>query len=660
MIKLTQSQININYYAFLLSKYTCLYDVSWIGYPTKSLSNVHKFHRYSQHLYVTLLSEINLFGIYRYYILGRAHRIVYFIERILSASKGGDCWFGIFKYRCDEIIFGTTEMLIEYSQRFSLLLLLHYSKLPLRFLCVGKDCFIVNMIFYTVLRNFDDTIIVYAQTCPEPIILQAKSNAQPVYFHTIGYEIGRYANNMRCSWVLMGSNSRKRIMLTVHDSNIDDALFSECDDYCSIHDGNTSKSPEMVRWCGSKHPDAIISTTNSLYVYFHSDEAFQGKGINMSFIEFDVPGCPPSWISSSAGYCYILKKPTHGLTWLEAQNECSFKRSNLLTFTYTNEYSSIAAIFAKSKTLPWTGYMDYSGKGKFMSVDPNSEPWPEDLPKLTGSSSGQGCVYINWRNMERNILVADNCRNHHEYICKRRQDGTTIPYIPQEEMMRSGLVKSSISFTIWLFIILLVLLTLILLYLCYRKCRKQHALSRIGSSDINQRLVAGIDVQRAATSIVGPHIGSSEMQKTGNVAINSEDRAKSDATLITATENACSLVLDGGSSRQAIEQNIPNQNSHSVRQLNLERIEPTVLTVEPRFNTHQANEEHLLAPSRTKQNIPFGRESTMSSTAREEALLKIRRGELFERPRVSVLDHTSAISLDEFWNKNEMSAINRN
>uniref|UniRef100_A0A8R1TVL6 C-type lectin domain-containing protein n=1 Tax=Onchocerca volvulus TaxID=6282 RepID=A0A8R1TVL6_ONCVO len=502
-------------------------------------------------------------------------------------------------------------------------------------------------------------------TVAEPIILQAKSNTPPVYFHTIGYETGRYANNMRCSWILAGSSSWKRIMLTVHDSS------------------NTSKAAEIVRWCGEMHPDVIISTTSSLYVYFHSDEAFQGRGINMSFTEFGIflfkcdqfwslrfnysismgrllhmPGCPPSWTPSSVGYCYLLKKPTHGLTWLEAQKECSLERSNLLTLTSADEYSSVAAIYAKTKTLPWIGYMDYSSEGKFMPVDPNFEPWPEDLPKLTGGSSGQKCVYVDWRNREGDILAVDDCRNRHEYICKRRQDGTTIPYLAQEIML-SGLAKSSISFTIWLFIILLVLLMLILFYLCYRKCRKQHALSRIGSSDINQRLVTGIDMQRTATSTVIPHIGSSEIQKTGNVAINS-DGAKSDA-LITATKNPCNLVLEGGSSRQAIVQNIPSQNSHSVRQLYLERIEPTVLTIEPRSNARQASEERLSVLSRSKQNLSFsGRESTMGSTMREEALLKIRRGELFERPRVSVLDHTSAISLDEFWNRNEMSIINRN
>ncbi|EFO17341.1 lectin C-type domain-containing protein [Loa loa] len=424
--------------------------------------------------------------------------------------------------------------------------------------------------------------------------------------------------------------------------------------------GGTSKSPEIVRWCGVKHPDVIISTTDSLYVYFHSDEAFQRKGINMSFIEFDMPGCPPNWISSSIGYCYILTEATHGLTWLEAQEECSLVRSNLLTLTSAIEYSSVAAIYTKSKTTPWIGYMDYSGEGRFTPVDPNSQPWPEDLPKLIGSRSGQECAYIDWRNRKGEILAVDDCRNRHEYICKRRQDGTTIPYLPQKEMMRNGLAKSPISFNIWLFIILLVLLTLILLFVCYRKCKKQRALSRIGSSDANQRLVTGIDVQRAATSATVLHIGSSEIQKTNSVAINNNG-ARNDARVPTVTENASSVVQYRDSSRQAKEQNTPSQNSHSIRQLNLERIEPTVLTIEPRFNARQASEERLSVPSRSKQNLPFGiRESTMSSTTREETLLKIRRGELFERPRVSVLDHTSAISLDEFWNKNEMSTINRN
>ncbi|VDK78509.1 unnamed protein product [Litomosoides sigmodontis] len=309
----------------------------------------------------------------------------------------------------------------EHMQHFSSFLL-HYPKLALSLLCFGKSCFILNVAFYTVIRNFDETMLVRAQACSaEPIILHAKSDAQQVYFHTTGYEFGRYANNMQCSWVLMGSNSSKRIMLTIHDSHIDDALFSKCDDYCSVHDGDTSKSPEVARWCGDKHPDEITSTADSLFVHFHSDEAFQGRGINMSFIEFDTPGCPPGWTSSSVSHCYVLKRPKHGLTWFEAQKECSLVRSNLLTLASNNEYSFVAASYTKSKILPWTGYIDHSSEGKFIPVDPNSGPWPEDLPKLAQNPPGQQCVYMDWSSRKRNILAVDDCRNRHEYICKRRR-----------------------------------------------------------------------------------------------------------------------------------------------------------------------------------------------------------------------------------------------
>lgn len=68
--------------------------------------------------------------------------------------------------------------------------------------------------------------------------------------------------------------------------------------------------------------------------------------VYLSFNLFlDMPGCPPSWFSSSVDYCYILKRPIHGVTWLEAQKECSLVRSNLLTLTSANEYSSVAGTF---------------------------------------------------------------------------------------------------------------------------------------------------------------------------------------------------------------------------------------------------------------------------------------------------------------------------
>lgn len=118
--------------------------------------------------------------------------------------------------------------------------------------------------------------------------------------------------------------------------------------------------------------------------------------------------------------------------------------------------------------------------------------------------------------------------------------------------MHGSVTKSPISFTTWLPITLLALLALILLWLCYRKCKKQHALSRIGSSDVNQRLVTGVDVHQSVTSTTGPKISSCKIQKTSNVAINN-DGANKDTKLTTITENARNLILDKGSLRSVVK-----------------------------------------------------------------------------------------------------------
>ncbi|VDN06859.1 unnamed protein product [Thelazia callipaeda] len=449
------------------------------------------------------------------------------------------------------------------------------------------------MLLPIILHNFHHTSVCAEVCSVEPVIIRAKSNAKPVYFHTLGYETGQYANNMHCSWILMGSNNRKRIVLTVHDSSIDDAFFA------FLITGDSSKSPELVRWCGNNHPDTIISTTDSLYVQFHSDEMFQERGFNMSFIEFGIPSCPPNWFSSSLGYCYILKKSIYGLTWSEAQKRCGLKRSNLLTFI----------IYAENKTIPWIGYL-LDKEGRLTAVDSSSEPWPEDLSKLARNGGEQGCAYTDW-NYER-ILNVDDCRNQHEFICKRRQDGNTVPYSPLEDVKVNDIANSPANFTIWLFLLLLLFLLLILLYLCYRKYKKQHGLSRISTSDANQRLVGGPDVSQTTITHVAPEFRNIHVQEN-NVSRNDE-KAGNNINLESTEQNKREAALSA---------------CHEV-------------------------EDHLSAISDAKQNIG-GREITPVSTTREETLLRIRRSELFERPRVSVLDHTSAISLDEFWNKNEAS-----
>lgn len=54
------------------------------------------------------------------------------------------------------------------------------------------------------------------------------------------------------------------------------------------------------------------------------------------------------------------------------------------------------------------------------------------------------------------------------------------------------------------------------------------------------------------------------------------------------------------------------------------------------------------------ENNLLPQNATPISHTSEKMRQKMERGEIFERPRIKILDHVSAISLDEFWNKNNV------
>lgn len=89
-----------------------------------------------------------------------------------------------------------------------------------------------------------------------------------------------------------------------------------------------------------------------------------------------MPGCPPGWISFNT-QCYKLFLLPHGATWVDSQKECTFERSNLLTFSHINEYTFIYEKFANAHTFPWIGYNDADDESHFKSVDPTELIWPE-------------------------------------------------------------------------------------------------------------------------------------------------------------------------------------------------------------------------------------------------------------------------------------------
>uniref|UniRef100_A0A915BZJ0 Uncharacterized protein n=1 Tax=Parascaris univalens TaxID=6257 RepID=A0A915BZJ0_PARUN len=191
--------------------------------------------------------------------------------------------------------------------------------------------------------------------------------------------------------------------------------------------------------------------------------------------------------------------------------------------------------------------------------------------------------------------------------------------------------------------LVLLLLVLLTLYLCYYKCKEKRAHSRVGSMDANQRLVSGVDA--------APTSATTHAQLTQPAAVN--DRAvlaqTTTATIGYASENPLRTANFETSSKQ-----LPaKEQTASLRELPASALSTNA---EIAVGTRPLATEKTMETWVSRNNTlpPLGtRETTMGSNPREETLMRIRRGELFERPRVAVLDNVSAISLDEFWSKDE-------
>lgn len=49
-------------------------------------------------------------------------------------------------------------------------------------------------------------------------------------------------------------------------------------DHLELYDGTDSLAPILGRFCGSKKPDPVVATGNSLFLRFYSDASVQRKG----------------------------------------------------------------------------------------------------------------------------------------------------------------------------------------------------------------------------------------------------------------------------------------------------------------------------------------------------------------------------------------------
>lgn len=117
-----------------------------------------------------------------------------------------------------------------------------------------------------------------------PIVLTG--NNFPQFVYSPYDERKNYPPNTDCRFILIARNTQKRIHVTILESELEEPLFTDCKDFISIRDGDQPTSPEIVRWCGKKFPTSLTSSTEALYIHFHSDNVIQRHGFNLSFIDF--------------------------------------------------------------------------------------------------------------------------------------------------------------------------------------------------------------------------------------------------------------------------------------------------------------------------------------------------------------------------------------
>jgi cubilin len=86
-----------------------------------------------------------------------------------------------------------------------------------------------------------------------------------------------YINNLNCTWIL-NVNIGSRIILS-----FDDFITEGKNDFIEVYDGNSVSDKSIGKFSGSSKPANLISSSNSLTVYFRTDEDTVYKGFSAKY-----------------------------------------------------------------------------------------------------------------------------------------------------------------------------------------------------------------------------------------------------------------------------------------------------------------------------------------------------------------------------------------
>ncbi|XP_045763527.1 cubilin homolog [Maniola jurtina] len=92
---------------------------------------------------------------------------------------------------------------------------------------------------------------------------------------------GVYLNNLICEYKIR-TRPDTRIHIEFKSFNLEKSLTCKYD-FLKIYDGPTSDSRLVGKFCGVVHPKAYTSSTNSLFILFHSDHTMGSDGFKITY-----------------------------------------------------------------------------------------------------------------------------------------------------------------------------------------------------------------------------------------------------------------------------------------------------------------------------------------------------------------------------------------
>ncbi|VDL74422.1 unnamed protein product [Nippostrongylus brasiliensis] len=217
---------------------------------------------------------------------------------------------------------------------------------------------------------------------------------------------------------------------------------------------------------------------------------------------------------------------------------------------------------------------------------------PAQLP----NDDTKDCLFLDYTYTTTGPYRLADCRVKQTFICQKHNNWSTVVADSQHQRVRSGFKVSTVNYTIWLLILVALILLCIVFCILYQACIKKRGQNRVHSTESN-RLVRGLGIMSP------PQLDAAPAKEQQDVLVNYRS--------------------DGSRSQ----------------------IAPQLSPVRADVHLSSADTNPSVLPKLVDET-----ELKACDHQREGSFLKSKRtAELFDRPKMEVLENVSAISLDDFW-----------